>query len=49
VTYGNARLLPTPEQAPASPLSPYAESKLAAEAAVLARGGDPVIARPFTV
>jgi UDP-glucuronate 4-epimerase len=47
--YGNAGLLPTPEHAPPSPLNPYAESKLAAEAAVLARGGDPVIARPFNV
>jgi UDP-glucuronate 4-epimerase len=47
--YGNAGLRPTPEHAPRSPLNPYAESKLAAEAAVLARGGDPVIARPFNV
>jgi nucleoside-diphosphate-sugar epimerase len=47
--YGNARRLPTPEHAPPSPLNPYAESKVAAEAAVLARGGDPVIVRPFTV
>jgi UDP-glucuronate 4-epimerase len=47
--YGNARLLPTPEHAPLSPLNRYAESKAAAEAAVLARGGDPVIVRPFTV
>ena len=47
--YGNARLLPTPEHAPVSPLNRYAESKAAAEAAVLARGGDPVIVRPFTV
>jgi UDP-glucuronate 4-epimerase len=47
--YGNATALPTPEHAPQSPLNPYAESKVAAEAAVLARGGDPVIARPFTV
>ena len=28
---------------------PYAASKVAAEAAVLARGGDPVLVRPFTV
>lgn len=47
--YGNASLLPTPEHAPLAPLNPYAESKAAAEAAVLARGGDPVIVRPFTV
>jgi UDP-glucuronate 4-epimerase len=42
-------VLPTPEDAPLAPLNPYAESKVAAEAAVLAHGGDPVIARPFTV
>jgi UDP-glucuronate 4-epimerase len=47
--YGNARCLPTPEHAPAAPLNPYAESKVAAEAAVLAAGGDVVIVRPFTV
>ena len=47
--YGNARLLPTPEHAPLLPLNRYAESKAAAEAALLARGGDPVIVRPFTV
>lgn len=47
--YGNARLLPTPEHAPPAPLNPYAETKAAAEAAVLARGGDSVIVRPFTV
>jgi len=47
--YGNASLLPTPEHAPLSPLNPYAESKVAAERAVLARGGDRVIVRPFTV
>jgi UDP-glucuronate 4-epimerase len=47
--YGNARLVPTPEHAPLSPLNPYAESKAVGEAAVLARGGDPVIVRPFTV
>jgi UDP-glucuronate 4-epimerase len=47
--YGNATLLPTPEHSPLSPLNPYAASKVAAEQAVLARGGDPVIARPFTV
>jgi UDP-glucuronate 4-epimerase len=47
--YGNAEVLPTPEHGPLSPLGPYAESKREAEAAVLARGGDPVIARAFTV
>jgi len=47
--YGNSCLLPTPEHARLSPLNPYAESKAAAEAAVRARGGDPVIVRPFTV
>jgi UDP-glucuronate 4-epimerase len=47
--YGHAGLLPTPEHSPLSPLNPYAVSKAAAEAAVLARGGDPVIVRPFTV
>jgi nucleoside-diphosphate-sugar epimerase len=47
--YGNAGPLPTPEHAPLVPLNRYSESKAAAEAAVLARGGDPVIVRPFTV
>jgi len=47
--YGNAPVLPTPEDAPPGPLNAYAESKVAAEAAVLAAGGDPVIVRPFTV
>jgi UDP-glucuronate 4-epimerase len=47
--YGNASVLPTPEDSPPAPLNPYAESKIAAEAAVLARGGDPVIVRPFSV
>jgi nucleoside-diphosphate-sugar epimerase len=47
--YGDARVLPTPEDAPLSPLNPYAESKVAAEAAVLRHGGDAVIVRPFTV
>ena len=47
--YGNAELLPTPEHAPLAPLNPYAASKVAAERAVLARAGDPVIVRPFTV
>jgi len=47
--YGEARVLPTPEHSPPSPLNAYAASKVAAERAVLARGGDPVIVRPFTV
>jgi nucleoside-diphosphate-sugar epimerase len=47
--YGNARVLPTPEHAEPAPLNPYAESKLAAEAAVLRAGGDAGIVRPFTV
>ena len=47
--YGNANLLPTPEDAPPAPLNPYARSKVGAEQAVLACGGDPVIVRPFTV
>jgi UDP-glucuronate 4-epimerase len=47
--YGNARVLPTPEHSPLAPINPYAASKVAAEQAVLAHGGDPVIVRPFTV
>jgi UDP-glucuronate 4-epimerase len=47
--YGNASQLPTPESAPRAPINPYAGSKVAAEAAVLGAGGDPVIVRPFTV
>jgi len=47
--YGNAAVLPTPEDAPFAPLNPYAESKVAAEEAVVAHGGDPVIVRPFSV
>jgi UDP-glucuronate 4-epimerase len=47
--YGDASELPTPESAPRAPLNPYAGSKVAAEAAVLGAGGDPVIVRPFTV
>jgi UDP-glucuronate 4-epimerase len=47
--YGDARMLPTPEHAPLAPLNPYARSKVEAEAAVLAQGGDVVIVRPFTV
>ena len=47
--YGDARVLPTPEHSPLTPLNPYAASKIAAERTVLTRGGDPVIVRPFTV
>lgn len=47
--YGNAAEQPTPEHAQPAPLNRYAASKVAAEAAVLARGGDPVVVRPFTV
>ena len=47
--YGRASTLPTPEDSPLSPLNGYAASKVAAERTVLARGGDPVIVRPFTV
>jgi UDP-glucuronate 4-epimerase len=47
--YGSASVLPTPEDARVAPLNAYAESKVAAEAAVLAAGGDPVVVRPFTV
>jgi UDP-glucuronate 4-epimerase len=47
--YGNAGVLPTPESALPAPLNPYAESKVAGEAAVLAAGGDAVIVRPFSV
>ena len=46
--YGSASVLPTPEDAPPGPLNAYAETKVAAEAAVLAAGGDPVVVRPFT-
>jgi nucleoside-diphosphate-sugar epimerase len=47
--YGNATTLPTPEDARPGPLNPYAESKVGAEEAVLAHGGDPVVVRPFSV
>ena len=47
--YGNANVLPTPEDTAPGPLNPYAASKVAAEQSVLACGGDPVIVRPFTV
>ena len=48
--YGNANVIPTPENAPVQPLSPYAASKAAAELACVqaAAGGlDVVIARAF--
>jgi UDP-glucuronate 4-epimerase len=51
--YGDAARLPTPEDAPPSPLGPYASSKLGAESACLAaareRGADAVVVRLFTV
>lgn len=47
--YGDAHVLPTPETTGPAPLNAYAASKVAAEAAVIAAGGDPVIVRPFTV
>jgi UDP-glucuronate 4-epimerase len=47
--YGNAAVLPTPEDARPAPLNAYAESKVAAEADVRAQGGEPVIVRPFSV
>jgi nucleoside-diphosphate-sugar epimerase len=47
--YGNASVLPTPEHTLPAPLNAYAESKVAAERAVLAQGGDAVVVRPFTV
>ena len=43
--YGRAELVPTPEEAPLAPVSPYAASKAAAELACL--GVDAVIARAF--
>jgi UDP-glucuronate 4-epimerase len=51
--YGDAVHLPTPEDAPPSPLGPYAVSKLAAERACLTAarelGADALIVRLFTV
>jgi nucleoside-diphosphate-sugar epimerase len=47
--YGNARVLPTPEDTRLAPLNPYAVSKVQAERAVLTSGADAVIVRPFTV
>ena len=46
--YGGPKVLPTPEEAPIAPRSPYAASKAAAELACRAAEGlDVVIARPF--
>jgi GDP-4-dehydro-6-deoxy-D-mannose reductase len=49
--YGRAEQLPTPEESPAAPLSPYAASKAAAEVAcgqaARAAGLDVVVARAF--
>jgi nucleoside-diphosphate-sugar epimerase len=47
--YGDAGVLPTPEDAPSAPLNPYAASKVAAEAVVREHGADAVVVRPFTV
>jgi GDP-4-dehydro-6-deoxy-D-mannose reductase len=50
--YGRAAELPTPEEAPVRPLSPYAASKaaaeLAAECARRAEDRDTIVVRPFT-
>lgn len=48
--YGRAETIPTPEDAPIAPISPYAASKAAAELAAsqaAARGQDVVVVRPF--
>jgi GDP-4-dehydro-6-deoxy-D-mannose reductase len=48
--YGRAAVVPTPESERTAPLSPYAASKVAAEAAALQAGRtglDVVVARPF--
>jgi GDP-4-dehydro-6-deoxy-D-mannose reductase len=48
--YGRAETIPTPEDAPLRPLSPYAASKAAAELAAAQaaeRGLDVVVVRPF--
>jgi GDP-4-dehydro-6-deoxy-D-mannose reductase len=48
--YGRAEAIPTREDAPVNPLSPYAASKAAAELAAsqaVARGQDVVVVRPF--
>lgn len=47
--YGDSGRLPTPEDAPLTPLGPYAATKVAAEHACRRSGGDVVIARLFTV
>lgn len=43
--YGRAEVVPTPEEAPVAPVSPYAASKAAAELACI--GVDAVVARAF--
>jgi GDP-4-dehydro-6-deoxy-D-mannose reductase len=43
--YGNARRLPTPEDEPVAPVSPYAATKAAAELACTISGLDVVVAR----
>jgi GDP-4-dehydro-6-deoxy-D-mannose reductase len=48
--YGRAETIPTPEDAPVAPISPYAASKAAAELAAsqaAATGLDVVVVRPF--
>lgn len=45
--YGQAEKIPTPEESPIAPLSPYAASKAAAELACVQSGLDVVITRPF--
>jgi GDP-4-dehydro-6-deoxy-D-mannose reductase len=48
--YGRAETVPTPEDAPVAPISPYAASKAAAELAAwqaAARGTDVFVVRPF--
>jgi UDP-glucuronate 4-epimerase len=47
--YGNSGRLPTPEEAPLTPLGPYAATKVAAEHACRRAGAEVVIARLFTV
>ena len=47
--YGDAAVLPTPEDAQPAPASPYAATKLAAEAAVRASGADATVLRLFSV
>lgn len=44
--YGRAEIVPTPEEAPVAPVSPYGASKAAAELACV--GLDAVVARSFT-